>query len=237
MTVELLNPEEVKSLFVNWSQTSSVCYDSMINPEKPEAIGKHCMASGHFSGSRGDYFKFLITDVPRFTFDQLFRTSVGFFGNMASFRYIDKDGFFYEIPAEITDSRELLTAYDLHMMATLEMYEKIQTYVFNKTGKKERANEQARYVLPMATHTSAVVGYTIEALIHMMNQRLCVRTEDVYRHLAQEMRRAVLEVLPNLESKLVPNCQALLWCPEGRQSCGAYPTKKELEAKLKGLKG
>ena len=43
------------------------------------------------------------------------------------------------------------------------------------------------------------------------------------------MKKATIEILPELESRLVPNCQAYLWCPEGKKSCGAYPTKKELK--------
>ena len=43
------------------------------------------------------------------------------------------------------------------------------------------------------------------------------------------MKNEVVEVLPELKSKLVPNCQAFLWCPEGAKSCHAYPTKKELK--------
>ena len=68
MNVELINKNEVKSLFTTWSQVASVCYDSII--KSPDAIGKHCMKSGHFSGSRGTYFIFKITDCPRYVIDQ-----------------------------------------------------------------------------------------------------------------------------------------------------------------------
>ena len=70
---------------------------------------------------------------------------------------------------------------------------------------------------------------TVEALIHFMNMRLCVRAEDKIRELAIAMKDATLELLPELKDKLVPNCQAMLWCPEGRHSCGAYPTKEALK--------
>lgn len=109
------------------------------------------------------------------------------------------------------------------------LYEEIQRYVYNKTESNERANEQARYVLPMATHTAFVIGFTVEALIHFCNMRLCVRAEDTIHYMAQLMKKEVVEVLPELRLKLVPNCQAFLWCPEGAKSCHAYPTKKELK--------
>jgi thymidylate synthase (FAD) len=234
MQVKLLNPEQAKELFKNWGETAAVCYAS--DTSAPEEIGKHCLNSGHYSGSRGDYIKFLITDVPRFTVDQAVRHEVGVFKNVQSFRYVNKDTFFYEVPVEITDSQEMLDKYSAFMNSSSALYEAIQQYVYEKTNSHERANEQARYVLPMATHTAFVIGFTIEALIHFMNMRLCVRAEDTIHHLAVLMRNATVEVLPKLKNKLVPNCQALLWCPEGAKSCHAYPTKKELKDMIKDYK-
>lgn len=231
MKVTLLNPDEVKNLFTSYGTFAAVCYDNKTN--NTAAIGKHCMNSGHFSGSRTEYIKFRIDDCPRFTIDQLVRQQVGFVTNVQSFRYVGKNSFAYEIPSEITDNHELLERYHFHMMKTINMYEDIQNYVFNKTGSHERANEQARYVLPMATHASFCVGFTLEALIHCMNIRLCARAEDVIRELAKLIKQATLEVLPELQDKLVPQCQALMYCPESRGGCGAYMTKKELKELIK----
>lgn len=233
MRVELLNPEEAKELFLHWGNFAKVCYDTKTN--YPEKIGKHCMKSGHFSGSRTRYFEFLVTDVPRFTIDQCIRGEVGVVKNVQSFRYVGKGMFAYEVPVEITDNEELLNKYNKHMEETAALYEEIQSYVLEKTGSKERANEQARHVLPISTHSSFVVGFTLEALIHFCNTRLCVRTEDVHRKMAMMIRDEVLKVLPELSDKLVRNCQHLLWCPE-MKGCGAYPTKDELKDKLNKIK-
>ena len=227
MKVTLLNPDYAQQLFHNWGATAAVCYAT--ETSSPEKIGKHCMNSGHFSGSRGDYIKFLVEEIPRFTVDQAVRHEVGVFKNVGSFRYIDKENFCYEIPKEISDNTELLNKYIEFMDSASGMYTEIQDYVYNKTNSHERANEQARYALPMSTHTSFVIGFTVEALIHFMNMRLCVRAEDVIRQLAILMKNCTLEVLPELKDKLVPNCQHLLWCPEGAKGCGAYPTKKKLQ--------
>lgn len=116
-----------------------------------------------------------------------------------------------------------------HMDDTAELYREIQSYVLEKTGKKERANESARYVLPMSTHTSFVIGFTTEALIHFCQARLCVRAEDKIRELAMGMRDEALKAVPELKARLVPQCQWMLYCPEGKHSCGAYPTRKELK--------
>lgn len=227
MNVELINKNEVKLLFTTWSQVASVCYDSTI--KSPDAIGKHCMKSGHFSGSRGAYFIFKITDCPRYVIDQMVRHEAGVFKNVQSFRYVNKDSFGYEIPTEIKDNEELLNKYKKHMEDTVALYDEIQNYIIDSGKSNERANEQARYVLPMATYSAVCIGFTIEALIHYMNMRLCIRTEDIHRQLAIKMRDAVLEVMPELSEYLVPQCDRLLYCPEARGSCGKYLSRNEVK--------
>ena len=71
-----------------------------------------------------------------------------------------------------------------------------------------------------------------------MNMRLCLRAEDKIRELAKLMKEETLKAIPDktLENRLVPNCQFLLWCPEGKKTCGAYPTKKELKELLSKYK-
>lgn len=234
MKVRILNSHEATKLFYWWGTTSKVCYDAY--SADPISVGKHCMSSGHFSGSRSQYILFQIDDCPRFVIDQIVRHEQGVMKNVQSFRYVSKNNFAYEIPEEIKDNQELLNKYNRHMLYTISLYEEIQEYVKEKTGSQERANEQARYVLPMSTHGSFVIGMTIEALSHFCNMRLCARTEDKHRELAQLIKNAVVELLPDLANKLVPNCQYLLWCPEGKKGCGAYPTKKELKEKLADAK-
>ena len=227
MKVTILNPEETTRLFEYWGKASCVCYDT--DTETPEKIGKGCMNSGHFSGSRSRFILFKVEGCPRFTIDQVVRHEIGVMKNVQSFRYVNKDSFAYEVPVEITDNDELLARYHAHMMNAMDLYSDIQEYVFNKTKSNERANEQARYVLPISTHADFIIGMTIEALIHFANMRLCVRAEDKIRELALAIKKTTLELLPELNDKLVPNCQALLWCPEGKASCKAYPTKSALK--------
>lgn len=234
MKVTILNPAETTKLFEYWGMASCVCYDT--ETETPEKVGKHCMNSGHFSGSRGRFILFKVEGCPRFTIDQVVRHEIGVMKNVQSFRYVSKDSFAYEVPVEITDNEDLLSKYHAHMMATMDLYSEIQNYVFDKTGSHERANEQARHVLPISTHADFVVGMTVEALIHFENARLCIRAEDKIRELALMFRQVTLELLPELKDKLVPNCQALLWCPEGKASCGAYPTKKQLKQMITEVK-
>ena len=233
MKVTLINPEEVKELFSTWGTFSSVCYNT--ETSTPETIGKSCMKSGHFSGSRWRFICFKIENCPRFIIDQLVRHEKGVIKNVQSFRYVNKNNFDYSIPEEIKDNDDLMARYYYHMRETLKLYTEIQSYVKYHTKNNEKANEQARYVLPMATHTSCTVALNVEAIIHYCNTRLCSRAEDKHRELAKLIKEEIIKVLPDLADYLVPQCQYLLWCPE-QKSCGAYPTKKELKDKLKEKK-
>lgn len=94
------------------------------------------------------------------------------------------------------------------------------------SGSKERANEQARYVLPMSTHGAVAIGFTIESLIEYCHKRLCVRTEDMHHELAKMIRKEVVAILPELEEYLVAQCEYLTWCPEGK-GCGRYQKRGE----------
>lgn len=229
MEVKLINTMEASNVWKNWSNVASVCYDSKV--KNPEVIAKHCLASGHFSGSRGTYFIFKITDCPRFVIDQAVRHETGVFKNVQSFRYVNKDNFSYEIPVEIQDNDELIKKYVEHMNSTIAIYDEINAYVLSKGKPKERANEQARYVLPMATHGAVCIGFTLEALIHYMSLRLCTRTEDVHRELANKIRKEVENWLPDVASLLVPQCDRLLYCPEAK-CCGRHKKRDEVEAIL-----
>lgn len=233
MNVELINPEEAKNIWKTWSEVSSVCYDS--HTKNPEIIGKHCFSSGHFSGSRGCYFIFRITDCPRFVIDQLVRHEVGVFKNVQSFRYVNKDNFDYQIPSEIEDNEELLNRYNKHMSDTVELYEDICEYIKSKGMSKERGNEQARYVLPISTLSSVCIGFTIEALMHYMGLRLCSRTEDVHRCLAIMMKSAIKKAVPDFSEYLVPQCDTLMYCPEAK-CCGRHPTKDKVRSILQSSK-
>lgn len=223
MNVKLLNPEDISKILEGWGNFARTCYNTSEGVPN-EKIGKHCLESGHFSGSRSRYIEFLITDCPRFLIDQLIRSEVGTCKNVQSFRYVSKDNFSYEIPSEILDNDELVREYIAHMEDTVGLYDKINFYVMMNTGSVERANEQSRYVLPMSTHGSVAIGMTIESFINLCHKRLCVRSEDLQTLLVSKMRDLVNDIEPEFKPYLVPQCNFLTWCPE-KKSCGRYPKK------------
>lgn len=220
----LINKEEIKNFFQSWGDFTSVCYDS--KNAKTENIAKNCLISHHFSGSRWKYIAFKIEHCPRFVIDQAIRHEEGVVKNVQSFRRVNKNNFAYSIPDVIKDNSLLIEKYYYHMLNTIKLYNEIYNYTYHKTLNKGRATEQARYVLPMATHGTFCIAFTIEGLIHFCNLRLCTQTEDKHRELAEQIRNVTLEVLPELQEYLVPQCESLLYCPE-IHGCGKYLNKTQ----------
>lgn len=231
--IEILNPEEVKELFNRWGRFATKCYDTPV--KFANKVGKFCLKSGHFSGSRTRYIEIDVSNVPRALVDQIIRKEQGFVKNVESGRYIDFSDFEYYTPPLIANIPEAKEIYDNHMLSTRETYSKL-VEILNKNGiTGERAFEAARGVSPMNYRTGMVIGMTIEALIELCHKRLCTRTQEHSRHLIKMIRDAVVEIVPELAPYTVVQCEHLLWCPEGNKCCGLYPTKEEVEKAYKEI--
>ena len=251
MQVTLLNPEVLKNLYKNHGEFACECYDT---PKKyAERVGKSCEESGHMSGSRCEYIKFEI-EGDRGTMEQTMRSEIGvrynpeekyyymdmieaiprvspdeIVKNMASFRYIDKNNFTYVTPRNIEKYPQALAFYK-NCMSNIDTTRRLIKEILIENGvDPHKAVEDANFVLPRATNTKLTIGFTPEALITFMHKRLCSRSQDEIHDIAIAMKKAVSEVNPEFAKELMPHCQYLLWCPEGKKSCGAYPTREELK--------
>ena len=247
MKVTLLNPEQIKNIFKEWGSFACECYAT---PQKYAGkVGNSCFESGHYSGSRTEYIKFKIEGIDRGISEQIMRHEIGvrqnpidehtydenpnnIIKNLKSFRYVDMDNFEYTIPTTIDKIPEAKEEYDRINNEINKSRIKIKDILINNKVKEKQAVEDANYILPRATNTTLTIGFTIEALIHYMHKRLCVRAQDLHRKIAMMMKEEVIKVLPQLEDRLVPQCEYLLWCPEGDMSCGMKPTRDELMDKL-----
>lgn len=255
MNVELINPDVLKDLYKNHGEFACTCYNTPV--KYAERVGKSCEKSGHMSGSRCEYIKFRI-ECDRGTCEQAMRHEIGvrydetdkyayqdriemeidvnptnIVENMQSFRYVNKDNFNYSVPKTILNTPGAKELYD-QAMANIDMSRKLIKNILIENGISEKkAIEDANFLLPRATTLTLTIAFTPEALIQFMWKRLCVRAQDEIRSLAIEMKKKVEEVNPEFAKELVPHCQYLLWCPEGKMSCGTYPTRDELKEKLK----
>ena len=224
--VELLNPEEVKNFIRNHGVFACQCY---MTPEKyAERVGLSCLKEGHTSGSRADMFKFRIT-CPRYTADQIMRHSVGTAINCQSQRYVNMDdNFSIYVPPQVMNDEILKQAYQEYEDSCKFQYEQLRLMMNDRGITGEKANDLMRTMLPIGVECNLTMGFTIEALIHFMHKRLCVRADAPIRKVAQLMKQVVSEVEPRYADLLVPQCQDLMFCPE-RHSCGAYPSKEEVQ--------
>lgn len=258
MIVTVLNPEAVQDIYKNHGEFACECYGTDVS--QAEKVGRSCQKSGHMSGSRTEYIKFRISDVDRGTAEQILRHEIGtripieeqdnysfselmemnvdvnpscIVKNMASFRYIDKDGFDYYIPESILLDDKLVELYGRCMKNINVVRTTIVDKLIEDGYSRQKANEDANFLLPRATTTSLTIGFTVEALIHFMHKRLCSRAQTPIRKMAQLMRDAVADLNPVLAIEFVPHCEHLLWCPEGK-GCGRRPSKQELIEKIEG---
>lgn len=231
--VTLLNAEEVKDFIRRHGEVACVCYNT--NEKYAEKVGKSCMIEGHMSGSRGDFFKFEI-ECPRFTIDQIVRHEQGVFKNVQSQRYVDMDDdFSIYVPPKVMNNPMLVEQYIQYEEMCKAQY-KVNRACFNDlniTG--EQANDLMRTMLPIGVKSKVRIGFTLEALIHFMHKRLCVRADEPIRRVAKLMKEEVLKVQPEYAELLVPQCEDMMYCPE-KHTCGRYPSKKELKTIIKNGK-
>ena len=228
--VTLLNPDEVRNFIRNHGYIACICYGT--DERNAEKVGLNCLRSGHTSGSRGDFFKFEI-ECPRFTADQIMRHEQGVFKNCQSQRYVDMDNFDCYISPVVAGDPELKDIYEQFELSTREWYQCIRCEMETRGITGEQANDLMRTLLPIGVPTKLRIGFDIEALIHFMHKRLCTRADEPIRQVARLMRKEVLAVEPRYSEFLVPQCQALMYCPEKHGSCGAYPSKEELRKLIK----
>ena len=246
MQVTLLNPDQIKNIFKSWGEFAATCYDT--TSEFAEKVGNLCYQDEHYSGSRTEFIKFKIEGIDRGISEQIMRheigvrqnpidehtydeNSSGIIKNLKSFRYVDMENFDYTIPKTIENNLEALIKYQKLMRIINEERIEIKTILVKNKVNEKQAVEDSNYVLPRATNTSLSIAFTLEAFIHYLHKRLCTRTQDFHRQVANLMKDEVLEILPQLKSRLVSQCEYLLWCPEGDRCCKKYPTKEML---LKG---
>lgn len=172
------------------SQIASICYDS--DPKNSLGLVKHLYRNGHHSVFEHIYFTFKIEGISRACSHQLVRHRQCSF-TQRSQRYCSEDGFGYVTPPTIA---EKCFAED---MKTLNEW-----YNIYQTGGNV-PNEDARYLLPNACETSLYLSCNLRELIHMANERLCMRAQWEIRDLVKQM---ISLVDPALHFMLVPKCES-----------------------------
>lgn len=175
------------------AKIASICYDS--DPKNPLGLVKHLYRNGHHSVFEHIYFTFKIEGISRACSHQLVRHRHCSF-TQRSQRYCSEDGFGVVIPSTIAKV-DVKGGYMGLVDTIAENYEELQYIGI--------PNEDARYILPNACETSLYLSCNLRELIHMSNERLCMRAQWEIRELVKQM---VSLVDPELRFMLVPKCQS-----------------------------
>ena len=248
--VTLNNPLDVQFTLVNTGQFASICKIEPGSPDSKtssvyEAIGRHCVSSGHFSPSRNIYWYFTIKLMSRIASHQVVRHKAGVVINQLS-------GVFTTTSFE--GNPIILNPV---MRTALEKHEEIANTIANalamleeglkdlKAAEPSLKNSELRYLMPNACATAMNIAVTPEALIHLCHERLCSKAQPEIRHIVRQMAEAVIAVDSWWKDYLVPKCVYLNGCNE-KLGCGYYnalQTKKfgdidvkPLEIRIKGVK-
>lgn len=237
LKVTLVNKEEVKNLYKNWSLFAAKCYNTTITSKNNELVGKHCHETRHYSGSRSTYFIFEIDGISRVTTAQLNRHSIGVAINERSMRYVNFEDAEITIPETIDSNDELREIFNNAVSYSQRAYCKILNKFKELDITGEKATQDARYILPIGVQTAGTWGFDLEALEHFCNVRLCNRAQWEIRAVAKAIKKEVLEVLPELKNKLVPNCIKQGYCIENNRQCDEFSksilTKSEFDLLIK----
>ena len=172
------------------SKIASICYDS--NPKNPLGLVKHLYKNGHHSVFEHIYFTFKIEGISRACSHQLVRHRMCSF-TQRSQRYCSEAGFEYVTPPTVCH-----TTFGNDMATLADWYNDYQI-AYNTP------NEDARYILPNACCTELYLSCNLRELIHIANERLCVKAQWEIRDLVKQM---VALVDPELQFMLVPKCKS-----------------------------
>lgn len=188
------------------AQIASICYDS--DPKNPEALVKHLYLNGHHSVFEHIWFTFRLEGISRVCSHQLVRHRMCAF-TQRSQRYCAEDDTNVVLPPSISLGSEE-EVYASAVQEVRKAYKDLHT--INKIPK-----EDARYLLPNGTETAMYLSCNLRELIHICNERLCLRAQWEIRMLVSLM---VEQVDERLRWMLVPKCES------GYLLCN-YPCRKK----------
>ncbi len=131
-------------------------------------------------------------------------------------RYVEEDDFNYVVPPSFGQHPDYL-----------ERFRRLQEEIreLQREGlARGLAAEDVRFALSNATETRFVVTTNARQLRHMFNLRCCERAQWEIRALFRELLKLYRGLAPNIFYRAGASCEELGYCPEGKLSCGRFPT-------------
>ncbi|MCD6414928.1 MAG: FAD-dependent thymidylate synthase [Candidatus Diapherotrites archaeon] len=229
MHVELINytPDPERTCAVAaYASTHEKLDDEMfknLDRKRVERVLRNIISRGHLSVIEHASFTFNISGVSRVVTHELVRHRLASYTQQSQ-RYVKLGEGNYTIPDTIKENPELLKAYKETIDNSFESYKNLL--------EQGIPAEDARYVLPNATHTSIVVTMNARSLLHFFTLRCCYRAQWEIRQLADAMLAEVKKVAPVIFEKAGPPCIRGP-CPEGKFTCGTPRNDEPLFASAK----
>jgi len=184
---------------------------------------RRILSFGHESVIEHASFTFFVEGVSRSLTHQLVRHRIASY-TQQSMRYVDltrsKD--YFVKPESIDKNQKLSEMFDEIMNKCKDAY--------NSFRKSDIPQEDARFVLPIATQTKIAVTMNSRELRHFFALRCCLRSQWEIRELANEILRICKSVAPFIFENAGPSCVKLGYCPEGELACGKIEEVLELYA-------
>lgn len=190
--------------------------------EKITAFIEKVVASGHESPLEHVKFTFGIEGVSRALTHQIVRHRIASYSQQSQ-RYVKASEFNYIVPPVFEKNDDMKQRFLGLMNEIQDGYNGLLSLLEKNGTVGEKANQDARFVLPQAAETKIVVTMNARELKHFFAHRCCARAQWEIRRLAEEMLKICREALPEVFNSAGAKCEALKYCPEGEKfTCGKY---------------
>lgn len=176
-------------------------------------------------------YTFEVWGVSRSMTHQAVRNRIASFLE-SSLRYNNptKKEFLYIVPFPIRDNKEQEEEFNKDMEIISNMYKKWYLVGKEKGLEDNVCKELGRTVLPQCSCTTYTFTMNLASLLNLFAKRLCVRAEKEFRVVVDAIYATMLQHIPELIEGMTAYCEQHGYCPEGKGSCGRYPTLEDLKA-------
>lgn len=198
--------------------------------EKIRYIKEVAFSRHHISILEHASFTFEIWGVSRSMTHQAVRSRIASFLE-SSLRYNDptKEDFLYIVPFPIRGNKEQEEEFNKDMEIISNMYKKWYLVGKEKGLEDSICKELGRTVLPQCSCTTYTFTMNLSSLLNLFAKRLCVRAEKEFRVVVDAIYNSVAKYIPEIVEGLTSYCEQHGYCPEGKGSCGRYPTIEDIK--------
>lgn len=197
-----------------WASDHFYESEDQFSDQQAEELAKKGIKAFHRVALEYVDMTFIIKNVSRAFQQQLTRTRHASF-SIQSMRMVTKSGFatggHYTMPPGLDEEQQKL--FHKNMLKIEEMYGNMIWH-----GNKV---EDARGILPLNIHSDITMHINLNALYHMLQQRLCVNTQHEFRQVAAQIKALVREKLGDIFSEPIDApCVRTRNCPMKDEFCG-----------------